>query len=241
MSLSAKPAELAEKRLVVALLEGVYPPGGALPGERDLAVQLGVTRPTMREALQRLSRDGWLLIQQGKPTIVNDFWRDGGLNVLGALANHREHLSPQFITNLLEVRLDLAPSYARLATLIDPAAALELLAAWPELDETAEAYADFDWQVHRALTSASANPIYSLILNGFASLAAVLALYYFSFPAGRAASRDYYAALEAAIRAGDPATAEAVTRAAMRRSLELWAAQVALDPQTDPLTQPYKG
>lgn len=241
MSDHAKPAELAEKRLVVAFLEGAYPPGSALPGERDLAVQLGVTRPTMREALQRLSRDGWLLIQQGKPTIVNDFWRDGGLNVLGALASHREHLSPQFITNLLEVRLDLAPSYARQAAALGPAAALEALAAWPELAETAEAYAAFDWELHRALTSASANPIYSLILNGFASLAAVLALFYFSFPAGRAASRDYYAGLEGAIRAGDPAAAETVTRAAMRRSLDLWNAQVAIDPHTDPLTHAYKG
>ncbi|NJN55884.1 MAG: GntR family transcriptional regulator, partial [Anaerolineae bacterium] len=90
-------------------LGGSFPPGSTLPGERDLAMQLGVTRPTLREAIQRLARDGWLTVQQGKATAVNNIWQDGGLNVLSGLVKHSEHLPPGFITHLLEVRLDLAP------------------------------------------------------------------------------------------------------------------------------------
>jgi len=55
-----KPAELAENRLVEAILEGTFPINSSLPAERELAEMLGVTRPTLREVLQRLSRDGWL-------------------------------------------------------------------------------------------------------------------------------------------------------------------------------------
>ena len=39
-----RPAAYAEQALVTAILEGTYPPGSTLPGERDLAAQLGVTR-----------------------------------------------------------------------------------------------------------------------------------------------------------------------------------------------------
>ena len=68
-----RPNDYAEQSLVTAILEGTFAPGDTLPGERALAAELGITRPTLREALQRLARDGWLTIHQGKPTVVNDF------------------------------------------------------------------------------------------------------------------------------------------------------------------------
>ena len=87
MSWSApqRPAAYAEEALVNAILDGTYPAGTTLPGERDLAAQLGVTRPTLREVLGRLERDGWLTVRHGKATRVNDLWREGGLNVLEAI------------------------------------------------------------------------------------------------------------------------------------------------------------
>ncbi|MCP4722010.1 MAG: GntR family transcriptional regulator, partial [Desulfobacteraceae bacterium] len=63
-----KPAEFAEKQLLETILDGIYQPGDTLPAERVLAQSLGVTRPTLRETLQRLSKEGWVTIAQGKPT-----------------------------------------------------------------------------------------------------------------------------------------------------------------------------
>ncbi len=65
----SKPAELTYNRLVDAILEGAFPPNSTLPGERQLAEMLGVTRSTLREALQRLAANGWLEIQQGRPHV----------------------------------------------------------------------------------------------------------------------------------------------------------------------------
>jgi GntR family transcriptional regulator len=45
--------------------------GTALPGEPTLASLLGVSRPTLREALARLERDGVLHRRQGSQTFVN--------------------------------------------------------------------------------------------------------------------------------------------------------------------------
>lgn len=48
------------RRLSDALRRGVYPAGGRLPGERDLAVSLGVSRSTLRLALSRLAEENKL-------------------------------------------------------------------------------------------------------------------------------------------------------------------------------------
>ncbi len=217
-----RPAAYAEQALVTAILDGTYPPGSFLPGERDLAAQLGVTRPTLRETLQRLACDGWLTIQQGKPTRVNDFWREGGLNVLSAMVRYSQQLPASFVPNLLEVRLVLAPAYARAAVERSAAAVVGFLQGYLTLDDDPKAFATFDWHLHRTLTIASGNPIYTLILNGFGGFYEEMAGRYFARAEARASSRTFYATLlDAAIRGNDE-EAEQITRSVMRESIELW-------------------
>jgi len=217
-----QPAAYAEQALVAAILDGTYPPGSTLPGERDLAAQLGVTRPTLREALQRLGRDGWLAINQGKPTRVNDFWREGGLNVLSALVHSGRPLPPDFITQLLEVRLAMAPAYARAAVERAAADVAACLARAEALPDSPAALASFDWALHHMLTVASGNPIYTLILNGFAGFYEEMARIYFARPEARAASRAFYATLLSTAQRGDAPAAEQVTREMMERSIAEW-------------------
>lgn len=217
-----RPNSYAEHSLINAILDGTFPPGGALPGERDLAAQLGVTRPTLREALQRLARDGWLTVQHGKATVVNDIWRDGGLNVLSGLVRHSERLPPGFITNLLELRLLLAPMYTRRAVARAPEPLAAFLAAHTNLPDEALAFARFDWRLHQQLTLHCGNPIYVLILNGFTDFYEQLAQLYFALPDSRQASRTYYTRLATAVTQQDPLAAETTTRQAMQESMELW-------------------
>ncbi|MCL6431988.1 MAG: fatty acid metabolism transcriptional regulator FadR [Anaerolineae bacterium] len=217
-----RPALHAEQALVTAILDGTYPPGALLPGERELARQLGVTRPTLREALQRLERDGWLTINQGKSTRVRDFWRDGGLNVLSSLVRYGGPLPSGFVTQLLEVRLAMAPAYTRAAVERQGQTVAAYLAGHTALEDTPEAFARFDWLLHHALTICSGNPIYTLILNGFAGFYEQLACLYFRQPEARASSRSFYAALLEAAREGDALRAEGIARQVMAKSIELW-------------------
>lgn len=217
-----RPAAYAEQALVTAILDGSYPPGSTLPGERDLAAQLGVTRPTLRETLQRLACDGWLTIQQGKPTQVRDYWREGGLGVLEALVRYGQQLPPDFIPNLLQVRLAMAPAYTRAAVALDAGTVAGCLADQANLDDAPQAFAAFDWKLHHTLTVASGNPVYTLILNGFAGFYQEMACLYFAQPQARASSRAFYADLLDAARRADADTAELITRSVMEESIRLW-------------------
>lgn len=220
--LATKPAELAETRLIQAILDGDFPIDSNLPAERELAQMLGVTRPTLREALQRLGRDGWVQIQHGKPTRVRNYWEEGNLAVLGAIAAYPAGMPSDFVHNLLVVRQLLAPTYTRLAAMQDPeqvCAVLQELRATPEL---AAAYAAADFHLHHTLTVASGNPVFTLILNGFADAYHTLGQVYFSLAEGRASSRSFYNDLLAATASGDVDGAATATERAMINSLRLW-------------------
>jgi GntR family negative regulator for fad regulon and positive regulator of fabA len=217
-----KPAELAETRLLEAILSGYYPVNSSLPGERELAEQVGVTRPTLREALQRLARDGWLDIQHGKPTRVRDYWREGSLAVLAVLARLPEKGSPDFVVHLFELRILLAPAYARQAVHNASAEVASFLESCSKLEDTPAAFARADWELHRLLTQRADNPIFRLLLNNFESLYLLLAERYFAFPECRASSGLFYAGLLACARRSQEGEAEDLTRRVMKESLALW-------------------
>ena len=54
------------------ILEGSLKPGDQLPPERDLATELGVSRSSVREAIQKLVSRGMLYARQGEGTFVTD-------------------------------------------------------------------------------------------------------------------------------------------------------------------------
>jgi GntR family negative regulator for fad regulon and positive regulator of fabA len=217
-----RPYEYAQESLLKSILDGTFPPGSNIPSERDLAARLGIARPVLREVLARLGRDGWLTIQHGKPTRVNDYWREGGLNVLSAMVRINEELPANFIPNLLDVRLALAPAYTRLAVERQPEKVSAFLAEAANLLDTADTFAAFDWALHQFLTVASQNPIYTLILNGFGGFYEHMAVRYFARNENRAHSRRFYADLLTAANAKDSSRAEALTRQVMLESLDLW-------------------
>ncbi len=217
-----RPAELTEQRLLQAVLEGEFAPDSYLPGERQLAARLGVTRPTLREVLQRLARDGWFEIHHGKPTRVRDYWREGNLNVLSALVQHSAHVPDDFVPNLLAVRLCMAPSYTRAALERAADDVCAMLDGYTQLEDSAERYAVADWDLHHALSLASGNPVFTLILNGFADFYIQMARRYFAQPPARSASREWYADLWIAAKARDPGAAEQTTRKTMQESIRFW-------------------
>ncbi len=217
-----KPGEITESRLIRAILDGTFPINSFLPAERNLAALLGVTRPTLREVMQRLERDGWLEIQHGKSTRVRDFWQEGGLGVSIALAQYQAQLPDDFVVNLLTVRTLLAPTYTSLAVQKSPQAISKFLASADQLHESPQSYTDYDWRLHWQLTIHSSNTFFTHFANSVRRLYEIMGIPYFDHEETRRHSRGFYRQLrELALSADSQAAGELAGRV-MSESCDLW-------------------
>ncbi len=153
-------ADDVQDRLVTAIALGVYVPGQRLPTERELAAMLGVSRTSVRGALQHLTDSGYLEVRRG---------RNGGYFVLADWGpGSAEHVSRHLVTNwaefeaLFDARTLIEPLIASTAaercTGADVTAINEALAAYlsaPDHDASRLA----DYALHHAIATATKNPI----------------------------------------------------------------------------------
>lgn len=197
------PAGFAEEYIVESIWSGRFPPGTILPAERELSELIGVTRTTLREVLQRLARDGWLTIQHGKPTKVNNFWETCGLNILETLARLDQEGIPELVDNLLAARTNLSAVFIRGAIRNNPEKAAEIISRFKSVEPDGKAFAQFDYQTNHDLALASNNNVFVLMMNGFRGLYSRIGGYFFSNPSAREVAIDYYEKLYKAALEGD--------------------------------------
>src|SRR5690349_11255870 len=212
------PDEVFEQ-LAHEVVGGGLGPGEALPSERRLSELLGVSRPAVREALQRLSHAGLVEVRQGDTTTVRDFRRHGGLELLPRLLVLAGELDLGVARSLLEARLLLGPQVAGLAARKLPtsakadALAADLRAAVRRLETAADLVA----KQHHALAfwdlvvDAGDNIAFRLMFNSLRAAyePAIEALAFVM--AAEVEQVATYSALADAIESGSP---DAATRAA---------------------------
>ena len=186
------PAAFAEEYIVDSIWNGKFAPGTILPAERELSELIGVTRTTLREVLQRLARDGWLTIQHGKPTKVNDIWETAGLHILETITRLDDEGSIKLADQLLDVRTQVGSIYFRIAMKENPEKMLALLKEAEQVSEKAEDFIEFDWRVQHGCAALSGNPVYVLLLNGFKNIYHRIGRFYFSSAKTRKLAREHY-------------------------------------------------
>ncbi len=213
-----RPAHYAEKTIIQNIISGTWKPGDQLPPERKLAQQLGITRQTLRETLKSLHTEGWITIQHGKPSVVNDYINDGSLGILKTLIKHSDLIPEQIIHDWLEFRSVLLPDFAQKAVKNNPDKILQLLANKPHTSDPAETFANYDWQLQELLVVLSQNTIVKMIFNDIKQAYLLLATKYFTNKQNRQASHNYYKNLEKSIRQA-PEETKQVVKQAMQQSL----------------------
>lgn len=107
--------EVVFEQIAADVLSGEMQPGEPLPSERKLAEVLGVSRPAVREGIQRLSAAGLVAVRHGDVTTVRDFRRHAGLDLLPTLLFHDGELDVSVFRSILEARLRNGPKVAELA------------------------------------------------------------------------------------------------------------------------------
>lgn len=102
-------------QLLDEVVDGGLAAGDPLPSERRLAELLQVSRPAVREALQRLSQARLVEVRHGGSTTVRDFRRFAGLDLLPRLLVRNGRLDPRVGQDILQARQVVAPAVAELA------------------------------------------------------------------------------------------------------------------------------
>lgn len=102
-------------QVLAEVVDGEIGAGESLPSERRLAEVLGVSRPAVREALQRMAQSRLVEVRQGGSTTVRDFKRYAGLDLLPRLLVRRGELDLAVVRSILEARLVIGPGVAALA------------------------------------------------------------------------------------------------------------------------------
>ncbi len=224
-----KPAEFAENQIIEAILDKSYEPGDTLPAERVLALSLGVTRPTLRETLQRLAKEGWVTIAHGKPTQVNDYLSQGGLGILITLARYGDHLSHGMIDHLLEARTLIFPGVAQQAAKKDPQSVLDYLATSVSEKTDPVSFARYDWGLQSLMVTLAHNPVLKMMFNDFSPVYYLLGERYFHLKQAREKSLGYYRELGRALgkdnvkdNIRDNSDVRALVEATMEDARNLW-------------------
>lgn len=111
-------------QLCQLMQSGRIEPGDRLPSERDLAEQLAVSRPCLREALRALELSGLIESRHGGGTYVRDFGEPGVFSPLVLMLGMTEDLAG----DLGEVRKIFEPAVAMRAALRADAEDLTVIA-----------------------------------------------------------------------------------------------------------------
>ena len=161
-----RPVRLYERvveQIEAALARGEIKPGERLPSERELVVQFGASRSTIREALRVLESNGLVRSRPGDPH---------GPEVLpfstGQLAKQMRRLvsaQPLGLAELIASRMILDSSANRLAArlhtpegeLAETEPAIEAMRA--ATDEGYQAFSEADFAFHEAIARASRNTL----------------------------------------------------------------------------------
>lgn len=201
------------------VVDGGIEAGEALPSERRLAEVLGVSRPAVREALQRMAQTRLLEVRHGGATKVRDFKRFAGLDLLPRLLVRRGNLDAEVARSVLEARLAIGPSVAALAA----ARGGPALAA--VLTETVDALAgtgdDVERQLHALefwdqVVDAADSVVFRLMFNSLRAAYEPALEALAPVMAEEVGQIDAYRVLTAAIGAGDPDTARAAADRVLR-------------------------
>ena len=235
-----RATDRAERLLIEGIVKGSYPPNSDLPGERTLSKEMDLARPALREAMQRLSRDGWLDIQQGKPTRIRDYLKDGNLNILSGLLKADPDLVPNLVPDLLEMWELLAPRYTASSVRRAPGLILDLLEGFNRIADEPEIFAQSMWQLHHMLIAYCDNLVYGLIFNTFKDFYQQLAKYYYSNPDHRKSARALWSDLVEPIESLDTDRAADLVSAYVSNTKEFWGEITFEQYQKEVLEKPKK-
>jgi GntR family transcriptional repressor for pyruvate dehydrogenase complex len=155
------------------ILSGKVKIGQKLPSERELALQLGVSRPVVHEGLVELASRGLVSLKPRFGAIVNDYRKEGSITLLSSLIQYQKgKLEPELLDSLLQMRLLMETQFASQAAQNRTKQHLSEFNEIVKKEESAnhkniQNITDLDFEFHLLIAVASGNAVFPLLLNSF--------------------------------------------------------------------------
>lgn len=218
----------AIKQLIVS---GRVAPGDRLPSEKELSVQLGLSRSSLREAVRALSLLRVLDVRHGDGTYVSSLRPE---LLVGVLESALDLLQGRTLLDVFALRRILEPAATALAaTHISDEELLavgECLRAMEEIVDPEE-YVAKDLEFHDRLTRASGNETLAAVARSFSLQTVRVRVWRLAAVEGVGdGTREQHQAIYRAVAARDPELAQAAATVHVAEA-ELWLRRhLALDP-----------
>lgn len=163
--------EIFIRRFEDMIFSGQLIIGQKLPPEREMALQLGVSRPVVHEGLLHLAVKGLVTMKPRAGTTVNDYRKDGSLVLLTSFLKYNDgKMGRQLLDDVVELRMLVESETVRLAackrrednlTIFDEIIERESGVDLADVKKVAAVNFDF----HHQVALASQNMIYPLLIN----------------------------------------------------------------------------
>lgn len=215
------------------IIAGQLKPGDKLPPQDKLAQQFGVSRNTVREAINKLLVMGLLTVKQGVGTLINFSSASG---YMAALSDHL-FLQPSTVREFLEARVIIELATVRLSVLRadqNVIAALETnVQKQKEVLQKGdvESFVQLDVEFHTGLAEASGNKVLVQFLGAVNDLLRKFIREVSSLPRATQNALEFHRDILKSIRARDVDAAEnsilnhlndVVKNIAKNTGMELW-------------------
>ena len=200
------------------ILSGKLSIGEKLPSERELALQLGVSRPVVHEGLVELSVKGLITLKLRVGAIVNDYRRSGSPGILNSLFNYNQgKLDLRILNSILSMRILFEVETARLAAQHRTEDHLQefrdLIVREEKTGDTdIEALVEVDFEFHHLITLAADNQIYPLLMNSMKSIYTNLTRQFFKDPSVVPRVFGFHRKIVEALQAGDAKMAVSIMK-----------------------------
>jgi GntR family transcriptional repressor for pyruvate dehydrogenase complex len=201
-----------------SILENRMKPGDQLPPERELALQFGVSRTAVREAMKALREKGLVEAYSGRGTFVIDGTSQA---IRESLDRMMKIGQPGNQAQLVEVREILEPDIAALAAARADeqhlATMREAIAVMDRTPRDPDAYIEADLDFHLSLAEAVDNPFILSLLDSIVGLLREQRMKIFSVEGGPERGQYHHKRILEAIERHDPDAAREAMRAHLRQ------------------------
>jgi len=240
-----KAAELIAARIRRAIAVGELPPGDNVPSEAQMALDFGVSRPTVREAVRILESEGLVSIRRGSKRGGRVRLPDSG--IVARAAGLALQTRGATLGDIFQVRMIIEPPAARLAAERRPTEAAAVLRTHLQRE--------FDLTSDRVAVTQAIATFHQLLMENCGSVSvgiialALTGVFERHVHAGRAPRppmpesrvKELLAGLRShgklidLIETGDGAGAEAHWRAHMQAAARIWFSHIASDTRVEVL------